>query len=209
MKKSSNKSNISIVRDYYEGNRPFIQVGYDAKLDDINRKEGEEWEDSQGHRWKKENGYRKRISKHAKIVIEKRCKCCNKDTRWGNYLDDRVWPKTSLCYNCFVERETKMKIAGVYEDFDKLRELKNVKSFLLDTKQKLEEAKEFCKKNQGEPIKFFEEDGTIERWHGVEDYSKLLENINLDLKTLNVRLETIDSEIDEKKEKLKDFKDVW
>lgn len=208
MKRSQNKSNIQIVKDYYEGNRPFIQIGYDPRLEDASRKEGEEWTDAQGNLWKKENGYRRRISKHAKVILEKRCKGCNKDTRWGNYLDDRVWPKTHLCYNCYIDRETKLKIKGVYEDFNKLRELKNTKSFLLETKQKLEEARDFCEKHQGDDVKFVEEDGSIERWEGIEDYTNILKNINLDLKTLYARLETIDNEIDEKEEILKDFKDI-
>jgi hypothetical protein len=205
MKRSSNRSNISIVRDYYDGNRPFTQIGYDPRLEDSNRNDGDEWEDSSGTRWKKENGYRKRISKHSKIIIEKRCKNCNKDTRWGNYLDDRVWGKSGLCYNCHVDRETKMKIAGIYEDFDRLRDLRNIKSYLLDTKQKLEEARDFCKKHQGEDVQFMEEDGSIEKWEGIEDYTSILKNIELDLKTLNSRLESIDDEISEKTDIVEKF----
>lgn len=201
--KNKNKSNLQIVRDYYEGNRPFKQIGYDPKLEDVNRKEGDEWEDSNGNRWKKENGYRKRISKNAKIIIEKRCKGCNKDTRWGNYLDDRVWPKSGFCYNCFVENETKMKIAGVYKEFDRLRELRNVKSFLMDHKQKMDEAKLFCEQHQGEPVVFYNEDGSSETWEGKEDYSKILEDVTADLKKINERLESIDSEINECEEVLK------
>lgn len=199
-----NKSNLQIVRDYYEGNRPFTQIGYDYKLDDAKRKEGEEWEDSKGNRWKKENGYRKKLSKYAKVIIEKRCKECNKDTRWGNYLDDRVWPKTGFCYGCFVENETKLKIAGVYEEYNKCRDLKNVKSFLLDHKKKMEEAKLFCEQNQGEKIQFLNEDGSSEKWSGVEDYSKILADIETDLKRINDRLDTIDSEINQYESILKE-----
>jgi hypothetical protein len=204
MKRSANKSNLEIVRNYYEGTRPFTQVGYNPILEDKNRKEGEEWVDSHGHKWKIENGYRKRISKNAKIIIEKRCKGCNADTRWGNYLDDRVWPKTGFCYNCFVNNETKMKIAGVWENFNTLRDLKNTKSYILDTKSKLEETKQFCELHQGEPIQFHEEDGTIERWSGVEDYSKILNDVNKDLELINERLLSIDSEILEHETVLKE-----
>lgn len=28
------------------------------------------------------------------------------DVRWGNYLDDRVWPKTGYCYDCFINFQT-------------------------------------------------------------------------------------------------------
>ena len=51
MKRASGKSNLDIVKDYVEGNRPFVQVGYDPNLNNSKRKEGEEWEDGQGNKW--------------------------------------------------------------------------------------------------------------------------------------------------------------
>ena len=51
MKRATGKSNLNIVRDYVDGNRPFIQVGYDPNLNNSTRKEGEEWEDGQGNKW--------------------------------------------------------------------------------------------------------------------------------------------------------------
>ena len=97
-----------------------------------------------------------------------------------------------------------MKIAGVWENFNTLRDLKNTKSYILDTKSKLEETKQFCELHQGEPIQFHEEDGTIERWSGVEDYSKILNDVNKDLELINERLLSIDSEILEHETVLKE-----
>ena len=56
MKKASGKSNLGIVKDYLEGNRPFVQVGYDSNLENNKRKEGDQWEDSQGRKWIWKNG---------------------------------------------------------------------------------------------------------------------------------------------------------
>ena len=56
MRKAQGKSNLAIVKDYVEGNRPFIQVGYDSNLNNSKRKEGEEWEDAQGNKWIWKNG---------------------------------------------------------------------------------------------------------------------------------------------------------
>jgi len=69
MKKASGKSNLSIVRDYMDGNRPFIQVGYDPNLNNNKRKEGEIWEDSQGSKWIWKNGSKIKVPKIAKIII--------------------------------------------------------------------------------------------------------------------------------------------
>ena len=113
MKKASGKSNLGIVKDYLEGNRPFVQVGYDANLENDKRKEGEEWEDSQGHKWVWKNKSKRRVSKRATIINEQRCKTCNMDVRWGNYLDDRVWPKTGYCYDCFINFQSFRNIIDI------------------------------------------------------------------------------------------------
>lgn len=197
MKKSSGMSNLDIVRSYVAGERPFIQVGYDDNLENANRKDGEEWIDSLGRSWKYQHGYKVRISKKSKIVNEKRCTECNADTRWGNYLDDRVWPKTGLCYDCFTERETKYKIAGVWDIYNKLRDLKNEKTAILDLKTNFSEAKDYCENHTGDDVAFQEEDGTIEKWIGKEDFTDILKQINEDLDIINKRLSVIDEEIEE------------
>lgn len=197
MKRASGKSNLDIVKDYMDGNRPFVQVGYDSNLENNKRKEGEEWEDSQGRKWVWKNGSKRRVPKRASIIVEQRCKHCNMDVRWGSYLDDRTWPKSGLCYECFTNEETRLKKLGIWDTFNKIRELKNVKSALLDYKNKFEEAKKWCDMNEGKPVQFLEEDGSIERWDGVPDTSKIRENIELDLAAVIKRLENIDAEISE------------
>lgn len=194
------KSNIEIVKDYYEGNRPFIQIGYDSNLENTTRKEGDVWEDSKGKKWIWKNGLKKRLPKKATYVIEQRCKECNADVRWGDYLDHRVWPKTQMCYECFIKTETKMKMDGVWEVFNQLRDVKNEKSFLLDYKKKFEETKKWCEDNNGKPIEFYNEDGSVERWEGKEDLTKILSDVTADLEKVNSRLTEID-ELIEKLEK--------
>jgi len=197
MKRALGKSNLDIVKDYVDGVRPFVQVGYDSNLENATRKEGEEWEDSQGRKWVWKNGSKRRISKRATLIIEQRCTCCNMDVRWGSYLDDRTWPKTGMCYECFTNEETRLKTLGIWDTFDKIRELKNVRSALLDYKQKFEETKKWCEQNHGKSIEFSEEDGAVERWSGAENFSQVLEDVTKDINAINERLSTIDSEIAE------------
>ena len=206
MKKASGKSNLGIVKDYLEGNRPFVQVGYDANLENNKRKEGDEWEDSQGRKWIWKNGSKRRISKRATIINEQRCKCCNMDVRWGNYLDDRVWPKTGYCYDCFINFQTELKMMGMFEVYNELQDLKNERSILEDYKRKFEESQTFCQKNQGKPVEFLEEDGSFERWEGVQDYTKILEDVTNDLVKINVGLAEINVKIKEYEEKYESAK---
>ena len=206
MKKASGKSNLGIVKDFLEGNRPFVQVGYDANLENNKRKEGEEWEDSQGRKWVWKNGSKRRISKRATIINEQRCKCCKMDVRWGNYLDDRVWPKTGYCYDCFINFQTELKMMGMFEVYNELQDLKNERSILEDYKRKFEESQTFCQQNQGKPVEFLEEDGSFERWEGVQDYTKILEDVTNDLVKINVGLAEINVKIKEYEEKYESAK---
>jgi hypothetical protein len=206
MKKASGKSNLSIVKDYLSGERPFVQVGYDANLENNKRKEGEEWEDSQGRKWVWKNGSKRRISKRATIINQQRCKCCKMDVRWGNYLDDRVWPKTGYCYDCFINFQTELKMMGMFEVYNELQDLKNERSILEDYKRKFEESQIFCQQNQGKPVEFLEEDGSFERWEGVQDYTKILEDVTNDLVKINVGLAEINVKIKEYEEKYESAK---
>lgn len=206
MKRASGKSNLSIVKDYVEGNRPFVQVGYDPNLNNNKRKEGDEWEDSQGRKWIWKNGVKRRVPKKAKIINEQRCKECNMDVRWGNYLDDRVWPKTGMCYDCYINFQTNLKLTGMFEIYNELQDLKNERSILEDYKKKFEESKKFCEENQGKPVEFLEEDGSFERWEGIQDYNKILEDLNKDLELLYKRLEELNAKIKEYEEQYESAK---
>lgn len=201
MKKCNNKSNLDIIRSYINNERPFTHVGYDPNLNNSKRKEGEEWEDSKGDKWTIKNGVRQKIPKKAKIIIEQRCKNCNSDVRWGNYLDHRVWPKTQLCYDCFIEEETNLKLMGVWNEYNELRDLKNEKSILDDLRKKFEESKKWCDEQESKAVTFIEEDGSIEKWEGNLDYKKIKSDLIRDLDVLYKRL----SELDEKIKKLEEI----
>lgn len=195
MKRASGKSNLGIVKDYLEGNRPFVQVGYDPNLNNNKRKEGEEWEDAQGRKWIWKNGVKRRVPKKAKIINEQRCKECNMDVRWGNYLDDRVWPKTGMCYDCFINFQTNLKMIGMFDVYNELQDLKNERSILEDYKKKFEESKKFCEENKDKPVTFLEEDGSFEKWDGNIDYKTILEDLNKDLDTVYKRLDELNVKI--------------
>jgi hypothetical protein len=196
MKKAQGKSNLAIVKDYIDGSRPFIQIGYTESLNDSTRKEGEEWEDSSGKKWVLKDGKKRRVPKKS-IIIEKRCKGCNCDVRWGNYLDDRVWPKTQFCYDCFIKNETQMKLEGTWDFFDKARDLRNERSVLGEYKKKFDETLKWCVDHTGKPLEFINEDGTIEKWETSADLGKIQEDVSRDLAIINARLAELDGFIAE------------
>jgi hypothetical protein len=192
MKKAQGKSNIDIIRDYVNGDRPFVQMGYTDDVNNSERKEGDEWQDSQGRKWIWKNGTKRRVPKKATFIVEQRCKQCNVDVRWGNYLDDQVWPKTQLCYDCFTKNETQMKIDGTWEYFDKARDLRNERSVLIEHKKKFNETLTWCQEHEGKPVEFINEDGSIEKWETGSDIKKIRDDVTKDLEIIDARLAEID-----------------
>lgn len=206
IKLKTGKSNLDIVKSYLNGEKAFVQVGYNPDLKNSKRKEGEEWEDAQGRKWIWKNGVKRRVPKKAKIINEQRCKECNMDVRWGNYLDDRVWPKTLMCYDCYINFQTKLKMNGMFDVYNELQDLKNERSILEDYKKKFEESKKFCEENKDKDVTFLEEDGSFEKWDGNIDYNTILEDLNKDLDVVYKRLEELNVKIKEYEEKYESAK---
>jgi len=198
MKRAKNKSNIDIVKGYLAGERPFVQVGYTSDLE--GKKDGDTWTDAQGKSWIYKNGRKRRVNKSLKInpdSVRLRCSDCNMDMKWGNYLDDKIFPKTNRCYDCNVKFETKLKLDGKFENYEKIKIFNNQKSFCLDLKSKLEETIKYLE-TSSDDIVYLNEDGSKEVWKDTtrekvltdakNDYKECvdaLERIEIQLKSLD------------------------
>ena len=181
MKRASDKSNLSIVRDYFEGNRPFIQLGYDSNTELLSRKEGESWKDSQGNTWIKENGVKKKTSKLGQIKIEQKCSICNANIKFGNYLDQRVYARCGKCYDCSIVFDSRLKLLGKFNEYAKYSIFSSRFSQLKDFKTKMLESIEYLE-NYDDKLKYFNEDGTYETWTDDTDKRlKVLEDLKKDI----------------------------
>jgi hypothetical protein len=108
------KSNIQIVRDYLNGERPFVTVGYQKPPP--TRKDGERWVDNNGITWEQRNGYKIRINEQANLIREasKQVCACGQEIRYGSNLDNKFFLKTGKCSNCTLEEETRLRVLGVW-----------------------------------------------------------------------------------------------
>jgi len=200
MSHAKNRSNIDIVRGYLAGERPFIQVGWDSNLE--NRKEGETWEDSSGRCWIKKNGYKKRVNKLGKVSSDSTrllCSVCKRDMKWGNNLDDKIFPKTGRCYDCNIDYETKLKVDGEFRKYELEKVFKAQKGKVEDFRAKIIESINFLE-NSTDDIVYLNEDGSKEVWKDTTRES-VLEEAKNDLKECDLALERINKslkEIDER-----------
>ena len=196
MKRASGKSNLDIVKDYVEGNRPFVQVGYDPNLNNSKRKEGEEWEDGQGNKWIWKNGSKRKVSKLANIKIEQRCSICNADMKFGNYLDNRFYPKTGKCYDCSISFDSKLKTLGVYADYERYKIYNSLLSEMKDFKKNIIESIEYLEKNTDQKLQFFNDDGSQEFWTDDTDkVQKVLSDLKKDLQDVEDNIKKANEEL--------------
>jgi hypothetical protein len=193
MKKATGKSNLSIVRDYVDGTRPFIQVGYVG--DSTDRKDGEIWEDSSGKKWIKKNGYKRAINNVSSNLIDsvkQVCKDCNMEIKWGSKYDQKFFNKTGRCYDCLIKYESHLVAKGLFKDYEKRKVLSNKLSVAREFKEKVEESLKYTEKT--DQLTFPNGDGTFDIWT-VEKKSGLINDLKKDLKKVKKLIIQIESEL--------------
>lgn len=196
MKKASGKSNLAIVRDYLDGVRPFIQVGYTADSDFASRKEGEIWEDANGKKWIKKNGTKRAINNVNSSTIEstkRHCKDCNMDIRWGNRYDEILYNKTGRCQECLAKFETQLRLTGKYEEYEQNKLLRNQLSQAKEFRSKVQESYDFVSSHQ--KISFPNGDGTLDEWT-IERRENILKDLKADLKKIDKQILKIEKKLE-------------
>ena len=207
MKKASGKSNIEIVKDYLAGERPFVQVGYEPPAEQ-KHKDGDVWTDKNGIEWIQIGA--SRISKKlydTKEMTRQVCSVCNRDVAWSNNNNDvKFFNKTGKCYDCVVEEEHRMRLDGTFEIYEKIKVIKNQRSFLKDLKEKIEESIKWSQ-NKSNKIEYINEDGSTDTWTDLsrdgfitEAENDLLE-VNKSLILCNVSIDMLETELNECKSK--------
>jgi hypothetical protein len=149
---SKRKSNLEVIKDFYNGNHQKIQTGWNPP--DPHRAPGEIWEDSNGRKWMQKDGYKVNINEQADIIraaSKKICKNCNKDIHWaGNYLDEKMYKMTGWCYDCIILKETNLRIEGKYKQYEEKKVLMNMLSKAYDVMQEIRSQYEYLSTNDGQ-----------------------------------------------------------
>ena len=109
-----------------------IQVGYIGK---VIRKEGEEWEDYNGRKWKIENGKRKQITKVPSRGLDK-CQDCEKLILKD--IDQDTYNRLQRCYYCQLEFEADLHQKGEWQNWVKEQEEKRWEAVLKEYESEME-----------------------------------------------------------------------
>ena len=203
------KWNLEIIEQVLDGEQPFIQVGYDPKPK--KRKDGEIWTDVHGVTWKQLDGsHRIQVNEKADLIrdsLKRICSKCGQNIDFScDKLDEKVWPKTGKCYNCLELEEFELRVLGKYEDYEKMKVLKNKRGLLQDFKCKVIEAIDFLKNDSGKMSQVME-DGEVLTWTGNSNPQWILD-AERDLVKVNEELEKMEKEITELESKIKICQDT-
>lgn len=186
LQKEFREKDIRRIRNLVSGNQgdsTQTQVGYSRKH--IERKDGDIWEEN-GKTWTLKNGIRISISKleRAKTYAYTPllCPTCSKPMKVQH--DKKMFRIHNMCLDCVIDMETKLKIEGKYEEYEK-NILKNNANFMLDEFENGFD--DFL--NSFDATGFVTEQGDIEDWHvKALDKQKIREQVMKDLEESRAKL---------------------
>ena len=150
-------------------------------------KVGEEYKDRNGTTWTRneEGQLEQKGSFLGKYTMPFFCPKCGKIMK--GKADTKMWNLHNKCINCVTEEETKMRINGTYEEYEKKKIMNNAKSWMKDMEQV---AEEWIKNNEKEVQQFvMNSSGELENWdvkgktnHNLKNLQKNLTNVKKQLK---------------------------
>jgi len=146
------------------------QVGFTSKKKD--HKEGDIWEEG-GKKWIIKDGIKQTYTKLDKIKKEAILPlfCPNCGSLMKNTHDSKMYKLHKKCLDCVIKLETKLKINGEFEEYERNIVANNAESYLDNLEQYLLEAI-----NESN-TQYVSEKGEIERWKGGVNKNEFFEQM--------------------------------
>ena len=174
LKKEFRQSDVERVRNLvnkdYTG-KTKLQVGYQKKF--TRHKEGDVWEEN-GKKWTIKNGIKQNITKLDKVKklarVPLACPKCGGSMK--HHLAKKMYKIHGFCFDCTVDYESKLREAGLYEEYEKNLIQGNIKTFLSN----IESYTLALINNKSD---YVTEQGDVEDWKNNSSVQKekLLENL--------------------------------
>jgi len=150
------------------GDKTGVQVGYTPEY--IERKEGDIWE-VDGKQWTIKNGIKQTTTKldgiRKRVTMPLTCPKCKQTMT--NRLDKVMYPIHSVCFDCTIKHETKLKIEGKFEEYQMNMNKQSLSYHLKEMENALLELLMSSSEES-----FVTEGGDIETWKNNNSSTKLL-----------------------------------
>lgn len=160
--------------------------------------EGARWYDEEGNVWEMGAGGPVKVSLFDDIRMPMFCPECEKIM--NGKFDRKFWKLRRMCMDCWQDKETKMRVEGTYELYEKRTILENKKSWLRDIKTGIEE---FEKEMRGNFEQVVNSDGDTVEFNALEDteVDDMINNANEFIENFEKHLEKLEQEVAELEEK--------
>jgi hypothetical protein len=154
--------------------------GYE-KEGDKKREVGEVWTDSEGKKWKQENGFKVAVTEMDDVrrFLEKLTTCHSENCETTQYstADKKLIRKTGYCVVCLDKVERELKKDGTFPFYEDYKITRNKLDYVRDLKAQMEEALKGVKQQ----LEMVTEDGRIEKWTWDVDIEKVKEDLQKDI----------------------------
>ena len=90
--------------------------------------------------------------------------------------DDKYWARHKMCLECWSKKETKMKIDGTWDEYQREQDELYRRSYVKDLKAELQGYIDMVSKDQD----IAQDSGDLERW-GMTDSSEIVETLSKEI----------------------------
>lgn len=157
------------------------------------RKVGDTWTDEYGYTWEQKQGYAVKHSKIGNLGVPAFCPTCNKVM--SGKRDEQTWFLHQYCFDCLIEEDHKRRTKKGYKQEQKKRELLNLKAYLRDLEQGVEEVR-----SSFNSVNFVDTEG-VEKWEtpSEETMTKVLKDWVDHVDVIREKIANLEKELDENK----------
>lgn len=156
-----------------------IQIGYSGEVEEkVTRKIGDRWKDADGNEWEQKEGYSIKLGKEWQQELHQYLKGfpnCQKEVctcTLPKRLDEKMKAIHGMCFDCVVQMEHKIRLAGKWDEYEKEKLKQNALSWLAEAERdKNLIAEELSKAS------FVNSFGDVEKWDTNKTKEELLTKI--------------------------------
>jgi len=160
----------------------------------VDAEEGDKWYDDDGDVWEMGAGGPIKVSMFDEFRTPMFCPECKKVM--SGKFDVKFWRMRGKCMDCVQREETKMKVEGTYELYEKRVMLENKKSWLRDIKDGLSEFEEEMTGNVEQVVN---SSGDTVEFEGLpkEDVDEMMKNAREFIQDFESHVEELEEKVHE------------
>jgi len=170
------------------------------EVGDIWEEDGVVWE-QKSYGKVKQSKLSNELSKIRKYLEEKsKCQSADCETKKYSNADKKLIKKAGFCAVCLAKKETKIKVDGLWKEYEDYKTYSNMAAYGTEVLQKWNQALDEVTNIH----KYVNDDGSIEKWSSNEDVQTLKSQIEKDIENGRKELTEVIEKRNAAYEKLKD-----